>query len=69
MYPTVKWELKKLRLGFQTSRSLFLRMIKMGRLTFVLVDSSYCDYLRKSDKCVPYTMDKKSSRPFVGVLL
>ena len=41
----------------------------MERLTFVLVDADYCDYLRKSDPCVPYTMDKKSNRPFVGILL
>ncbi len=41
----------------------------MERLYFVLVDSAYCDYLRKTDPCVPYTQDAKSSRPFVGVLL
>lgn len=39
------------------------------RLSFVLVDSAYCDFLRKTDPCVPYTMDKKSNRPFVGILL
>lgn len=41
----------------------------MERLSFVLVDSDYCDYLRKTDLCVPYTMDDKSKRPFVGILL
>ena len=41
----------------------------MERLTFVLVDSNYCDYLRQSDLCVPYTMKEKASRPFVGVLM
>lgn len=41
----------------------------MERLTFILVEPTYCDYLRKSDSCVPYTMDSKSNRPFVGVLL
>ena len=41
----------------------------MERLSFVLVDFNYCDYLRKSDPCVPYTMEQKSNRPFVGVLL
>lgn len=41
----------------------------MSRLTFVLVDSDYCDYLRQSDSCVPYTMDQKAKRPFVGILL
>lgn len=40
-----------------------------NRLNFYLVNSRYCDYLREYDKCVPYTMDKKSSRPFVGILL
>lgn len=43
--------------------------MKLDRLSFVLVDSDYCDYLRKSDPCVPYTMDQKANRPFVGVLL
>lgn len=41
----------------------------MERLSFVLVDSAYCDYLREKDSCVPYTMDNKASRPFVGILL
>ena len=41
----------------------------MERLSFVVVDSAYCDYLRESDLCVPYTMDRKANRPFVGVLL
>lgn len=36
--------------------------------SFYTVDSEYCDYLRKSDPCVPYTMDKKSIRPFVGIV-
>lgn len=41
----------------------------MARLSFYIVDSIYCDYLRKTDPCVPYTMDKKAKRPFVGILL
>lgn len=41
----------------------------MRRLTFCLVDAEYCDYLREKDPCVPYTMDSKSNRPFVGILL
>lgn len=41
----------------------------MARLSFYIVDSAYCDFLRKSDPCVPYTMDKKARRPFVGILL
>ena len=36
--------------------------------SFYIVDSAYCDYLRKTDPCVPYTMDKKSIRPFVGIV-
>lgn len=41
----------------------------MARLSFYIVDSTYCDYLRLTDPCVPYTMDKKAKRPFVGILL
>ena len=36
--------------------------------SFYVVESAYCDYLRREDPCVPYTMDKKSSRPFVGIV-
>lgn len=36
--------------------------------SFYMADPDYCDFLRKSDPCVPYTMDKKSARPFVGVI-
>ena len=36
--------------------------------SFYIVDSAYCDYLRKADPRVPYTMDKKSIRPFVGIV-
>lgn len=35
---------------------------------FYQADTAYCDFLRKSDPCVPYTMDKKSTRPFVGIV-
>ncbi len=38
------------------------------KFAFYTVDSSYCDYLRKYDPLVPYTMDKKSIRPFVGIV-
>ena len=41
----------------------------MARLSFYVVDGEYCDYLRKSDPCVPYNTDKKANRPFVGILL
>lgn len=36
--------------------------------SFFMVDAKYCDFLRKNDPCVPYTMDKKSIRPFVGIV-
>ncbi len=41
-------------------------MIK--RLKLVIVNTDYCDYLRKFDKKVPYNFSKKENRPFVGVL-
>ena len=37
-------------------------------LSFYLVDSAYCDFLRKTDPRVPYTMEHKSTRPFVGIV-
>ncbi len=36
--------------------------------SFYCVDADYCDFLRKKDSCVPYTMDAKSTRPFVGIV-
>lgn len=36
--------------------------------SFYRADAEYCDFLRESDHCVPYTMDTKSTRPFVGVV-
>jgi len=36
--------------------------------SFYMADSDYCDYLRKKDPCVPYTMEHKSVRPFVGIV-
>lgn len=36
--------------------------------SFYMVDADYCDYLRKSDPCVPYTMEQKATRPFVGIV-
>ncbi len=41
----------------------------MARLSFYVIDTAYCDFLRKWDPCVPYNMDKKANRPFVGILL
>jgi protein AbiQ len=35
---------------------------------FYTVETAYCDYLRQDDPCVPYTMDKKSIRPFIGIV-
>ena len=37
-------------------------------LKLVIIDSKYCDYLRKFDSKVPYNYGKKITRPFVGVL-
>ena len=34
----------------------------------VKVKTSYCDYLRKYDNKVPYNMNKKETRPFIGIL-
>lgn len=36
--------------------------------SFYTVDTCYCDYLRKSDPRVPYTMDCKENRPFIGIV-
>ncbi len=36
--------------------------------SFYTVDTAYCDFLRKMDSCVPYTMERKSTRPFVGIV-
>ncbi len=33
------------------------------------VDTNYCNYLRTSDPCVPYNMDMKKTRPFIGIVL
>lgn len=38
------------------------------KLSFYTVDTQYCEYLRKFDKCVPYTMQSKATRPFIGIL-
>ena len=39
------------------------------KFSFYMVDAEYCDFLRKSDPCVPYTMEHKATRPFVGIVL
>lgn len=38
------------------------------KFSFYMVDANYCDFLRKSDPCVPYTMEHKAIRPFVGIV-
>ena len=40
-----------------------------NRIGFYTIDTDYCDYLRKFDSKVPYTMDSKQTRPFIGILL
>jgi protein AbiQ len=35
---------------------------------FYRADTDYCNFLRESDPCVPYTIDKKTTRPFVGIV-
>lgn len=42
--------------------------VYMKELKLVVIDSNYCDYLRKYDNKVPYNFEKKKNRPFVGVL-
>ena len=37
--------------------------------SFFKADALYCDFLRKEDPRVPYVMDEKSTRPFVGIVL
>ena len=38
------------------------------RLSFYEVTTEYCNYLRKNDHRVPYNMDEKRNRPFVGIV-
>jgi len=38
--------------------------VKMS-LSFYRVDETYCNLLRESDPCVPYTIDTKNTRPFI----
>lgn len=39
------------------------------RFSFYTINADYCNYLRKADSRVPYTMEQKSTRPFVGIVL
>ncbi len=36
---------------------------------FYNINSNYCDYLRNYDKNIPYTMDNKATRPFIGIVI
>lgn len=38
------------------------------KFSFYMVDPQYCDYLKQYDPCIPYTMDQKAIRPFVGIV-
>jgi protein AbiQ len=38
-------------------------------LKFYRVDAEYCDFLQKTDPCVPHAQNEKNMRPFVGILL
>lgn len=40
----------------------------MKNLILVKIDTDYCNYLRKFDNKVPFNYDKKTLRPFIGVL-
>ena len=40
----------------------------MDKFKLVVIDSNYCDYLRKFDKKVTYNKNEKALRPFAGVL-
>lgn len=39
-----------------------------NKFKLAVIDSKYCDYLRKFDERVPINFSKKENRPFVGVL-
>jgi len=38
-------------------------------LKFFTVNNGYCEFLRKTDPCIPYIHDIKNIRPFVGMVL
>lgn len=38
-------------------------------LSLYRIDEDYCNYLRKTDFRVPYNMDEKHNRPFIGVVV
>lgn len=40
----------------------------MDKFKLVVIDSKYCDYLRKFDEKVAYNKNEKALGPFVGVL-
>ena len=70
VYPTSKWERKKYRAGLYSPVFLYLYEKELHmHFSFYIIDSDYCSFLRKADPCVPYTMDRKAGRPFIGIIL
>ena len=53
-------------LGCKTQPSIDKEMFMS--FSFYTVDTSYCNFLRQKDSRVPYTMDKKAIRPFLGIV-
>lgn len=43
--------------------------MQQQKLSFYLIETAYCDYLRNTDQRVPYNMNQKAKRPFVGIIL
>lgn len=39
------------------------------RLSLYTIDPKYCDFLRKTDRCIVYNSGRKATRPFIGILL
>ena len=39
------------------------------RLSLYTIDPQYCDFLRKTDRCIVYNGGNKATRPFIGIIL
>lgn len=39
------------------------------RLSLYTIDTEYCDFLRKTDRCIVYNGGDKAGRPFIGIVL
>ena len=65
--PTMSGSLKSERVELQDLALSLLRYFFM-KFSFYTVATEYCDFLREQDPCVPYNMDRKSIRPFVGIV-